>query len=113
MAIRPVDLQANILNAAQSAGVQRQAEVAAQTSQTLAGAAFAAKTEERSETVQETDRLLHNRVEERKEPGDRQQERGQRGKARVPGQPFAGIEEGVLDEGAAGVDGDHLIDFTA
>ncbi|HEY1729779.1 MAG TPA: hypothetical protein VGG22_15500 [Candidatus Baltobacteraceae bacterium] len=111
MAIRPVDLQANILNAATSAGVQRQAEVAAQNSQSLAGAAFAAKAEERSETVQETAEALRNRVEERKEPGN--QERGQRGKARVPGQPFAGIEEGVIDEGAAGVDGDHLIDFTA
>jgi hypothetical protein len=111
MAIRPVDLQANILQAAQNAGVQRQAEVAAQTSNTLASAAWAAKTEERSETVQEAERLEHNRVEERKEPGD--QEHGRRGKARTPGQPFAGIEEGVLDEGAVGVDGDHLIDFTA
>ena len=112
MAIRPVDLQANILQAAQNAGVQRQAEVAAQNSQNLAAAAFAAKTEERSETIQEAEKLAHNRVEERKEPGD-QQGRGQRGKARTPGQPFAAIEEGVLDEGTAGVDGDHLIDFTA
>jgi|SRR5579863_10003613 len=110
MAIRPVDLQANILQAAQSSGVQRQAEVAAQTSNTLAAAAFAAKTEERSETIQESAKLEHNRVEERKEPGD--QEHGRR-KARTPGQPFAGIEEGVIDEGAAGADGDHLIDFTA
>jgi hypothetical protein len=111
MAIRPVDLQANILQTAQNSGLQRQAEVGAQTAQTLAGAAFAAKTEERSETVQETERMLHNRVEERKEP-DNGQGRG-RGKARTPGQPFSAIEEGVLDEGAAGVDGDHLIDFTA
>src|SRR5579872_2397623 len=111
MAIRPVDLQANILQAAQTSGVQRQAEVAAQTSNTLAAAAFAAKTEERSETVQETQRLEHNRVEERKEPAD--QERGGRGKSRTPGQPFAGIEEGVLDEVVVCVDGDHLIDFTA
>jgi|GEM_PF-736618 hypothetical protein len=111
MAIRPVDLQANILNVANNAGVQRQAEVAAQNAQTLGAAAFAAKTEERSETIQETDRLLHNRVEERKEP-DNNQGRG-RGKARTPGQPFQAIEEGVIDEGAAGVDGDHLIDFTA
>ncbi|MGH7715324.1 MAG: hypothetical protein ACREML_04925 [Vulcanimicrobiaceae bacterium] len=110
MAIRPVDLQANILQAAQNSGVQRQAEVAAQTQQSVAAATFAAKTEERSETVQETDRMLHNRVEERKEPADQQ---GRRGRARTPGQPFQGIEEGVLDEGAAGVDGEHLIDFSA
>jgi hypothetical protein len=112
MAIRPVDLQANILNAAQTAGIQRQAEVAAQTAQNLSAQQFAAKTEERSETVQETQELQGNRVEERKEPAQ-QDPRGRRGKARTPGQPFQGIEEGVLDEGTAGVDGDHLIDFTA
>jgi len=111
MAIRPVDLQANILQSAQNASVQRQAETAAQTAQNLSAAQFAAKTEERSETVQETDQLLHNRVEERKEPGD--QDPGRRRKARTPGQPFAGIEEGVIDEGSAALDGDHLIDFSA
>lgn len=112
MAIRPVDLQATILQATQTAAVQRQAEVAAQNSQNLAGQQWAAKVEERSETVQETEHLRGSRVEDsvKKEP-DRQQPRGRRRQARTAGQPFESIEESVLTEGAASAD--HLIDFTA
>jgi len=110
MAIRPVDLQATILQSTQTASVQRQAEVASQTAASLNNAQFAAKVEERSETVQETERQRGNRVEEKKEP-DQQQARGRRQQARTPGQPFESIEENVLTEGAASAD--HLIDFTA
>ena len=111
MAIRPVDLQATILQSTQTASVQRQAEVASQTAASLNNAQFAAKVEERSETVQEAERQRGNRVEEKKEP-DQQQARGRRRQqARAPGQPFESIEENVLTEGAASAD--HLIDFTA
>lgn len=110
MAIRPVDLQATILQSTQTASVQRQAEVAAQNSQNAAAQQFASKVEERSETIQEAEHLRGNRVEEKKEP-DQQQARGRRRQARQPGQPFESIEESVLTEGAASPD--HIIDFTA
>ena len=111
MAIRPVDLQATILQSTQTAAVQRQAEVASQTAQGIAGQQFAAKVEERSETVQESDRARGNRVEEHGEP-DRQEPRHKR-KQRPQGQPFAGIEESLQGEMSAASDGDHIIDFTA
>ncbi len=109
MAIRPVDLQATILQTTQTASVQRQAEVAAQTSAAIVGQQFADKVEERSETVQEADHARGNRVEEKGEP-DHQRGQGKKRGARQPGQPFEGIEEGL---GAVAGDGDHLIDFTA
>ena len=108
MAIRPVDLQATILQTTQTASVQRQAEVAAQTSAALAGQQFASKVEERSETVQETDHGRGNRVEEKQSP-DQQEARGKKRQGRQPGQPFEGIEEDI----PIAADGDHLIDFTA
>jgi hypothetical protein len=110
MAIRPVDLQATILQATQTAQVQRQAEVASQTAQSIAGQQFAAKVEERSETVQESEELRGNRVEEKREPDRQDARRGRR--ARRAGEPFESIEESVRNEVAAS-DGDHLIDFTA
>ena len=61
MAIRPVDLQATILQSAQIAGQQRQAEVAPQTAQAVAAQQFADKIEERQETVHEADDLEGNR----------------------------------------------------
>lgn len=109
MAIRPVELQATILQATQTAGVQRQAEVASQNAATIAGNQFAAKVEERSETVQETEHLRGNRVEEKGEP-NRQGPRGRKRQPRQPGEPFEGIEDS-LDSVAP--EGDHLIDFTA
>ena len=112
MAIRPVDLEATILQSTQTASVQRQAEVAAQTGAAIAGQQFAAKVEERSETVQETDRTRGNRVEEHGEPGDRGEPRGKR-KARAQAQPFWEIEDSLRGEIAATSDEDHLIDFTA
>jgi hypothetical protein len=112
MAIRPVDLQATILQSTQTASVQRQAEVASQTAQAIAGQQFAAKVEERSETVQESERLRGNRVEEHGESGDRGESRGKR-KGRAPAQALGGIEESLRGELAAGPDEDHLIDFTA
>ncbi|MBV8600357.1 MAG: hypothetical protein JO359_02210 [Candidatus Eremiobacteraeota bacterium] len=110
MAIRPVDLQAAILQAPQTAAVQRQAEVAPQIAQTAAAAQFAAEVTERNEMVHETEHLRGNRVEERKEP-DNQQERGKKRRPHQPGEPFESIEESVL--GAVPTDGEHLIDFTA
>lgn len=109
MAIRPVELQATILQSAQTAGVQRQAEVAPQNAAAVTGQQFAAKVEERSETVQETDQLHGNRVEERG-PRDQPGSRGKKRQARQPGEPFEGIEGGL---GAVTADGDHLIDFMA
>ena len=112
MAIRPVDLQATILQSTQTASVQRQAEVASQTAQNLAGQQFAAKVEERSETVQETAEARGNKVEDvlKKEQGG-YEPGGRRRQARSQGQPFESIEESVVGEGAASPD--HLIDFTA
>lgn len=109
MAIRPVDMQATILQTTQTAGVQRQAEVAAQNSQTLVAQQFASKVEERSETVQEAEHLRGNRVEEKGEK-ERGEARGGKRQARQPGEPFEGIEESL---GPVAPDGDHLIDFTA
>ena len=109
MAIRPVDLQATIMQSTQTAPVQRQAEVASQTAQAIAGNQFAAKVEERSETVQETDHSRGNRVEEKGER-ERQEAHGKKRQPRQPGEPFEGIEEGLE---AVAADGDHLIDFTA
>ena len=109
MAIRPVDLQATILQTTQTAGVQRQAESGAQNAQAIVSQQFAAKVEERSETVQETDHSRGNRVEEKGER-ERQQPGGQKRQARQPGEPFGAIEEGL---GPVAPDGDHLIDFTA
>ncbi|MGH7659888.1 MAG: hypothetical protein ACRENA_03080 [Vulcanimicrobiaceae bacterium] len=108
MAIRPVDLQATILQTTQTASVQRQAEVAAPTAASINGQQFAAKVEERSETVQETDHGRGNRVEEKGSP-DQQEPRGKKRQGRQPGQPFEGIEEDL----PMAADGDHLIDFTA
>ena len=114
MAIRPIDLQATILQSTQTAQVQRQAEVGSQTASALAGQQFAAKVEERSETVHETDSLTGNKVEDvlHKEP-DQYEPGGKRRRqqTRAQGQPFESIEESVLSEGAASPD--HLIDFTA
>lgn len=114
MAIRPVDLQATILQSTQTAAVQRQAEVASQTGQSIAGQQFAAKVQERSETVQETDHLHGNKVEDvlKREP-DRQEARDGKRKPRSPGQPFEGIEESARGEIGAASGDDHLIDFTA
>jgi len=114
MAIRPVDLQATILQSTQTAAVQRQAEVASQTAQNLSAQQFAAKVEERSETVQETEHLRGNKVEDvlKKEQGEYEPgTKRRRQQTRAQGAPFESIEESVLSEGAASPD--HLIDFTA
>ncbi|MBV8074186.1 MAG: hypothetical protein JO140_02065 [Candidatus Eremiobacteraeota bacterium] len=111
MAIRPVDLQAAILQAPQTAAVQRAAEVAPQLAQAAAAQQFASELTHRTEMVHETENLRGNRVEEKKEP-DNQQGRG-KGKRREhqSGEPFEALGESVL--GAVPTDGEHLIDFTA
>ena len=112
MAIRPVDLQATILQSTQTAAVQRQAEVASQTASSLNAQQFAAKAEERSETVQESAKAQGNKVEDvLKKEQDQYSPGGRRKQARSQGQPFESIEESVVTEGAASPD--HLIDFTA
>jgi len=103
MAIQPVTLQAAIIQGTQMAPLQRQAEVAAQTSQTTLGQQFAAMVTERSETVQETVPARGNRVENDLEPhlswGDRKRSRTRK-------RPFASIEAQVAPGG------EHLIDVT-
>lgn len=103
MAIQPVTLQAAINQATQMAPLQRQAEVAAQTSQSTLGEQFAALVVVRSETVQQTLRASGNRVE-----NDLEQHLswGERRGSRSPKRPFASIEAQVAPGG------EHLIDVT-
>src|SRR5579872_6292072 len=104
-------MQGAIFQSAQTAPVQRQAETASEQAQNLAAQQFAAKVEERSETVQETESMLGNRVEESTKK-ESNAEGGRKGKRqRQPGDTTGALEESVL--GATPVDGDHLIDFTA
>lgn len=107
MAIQPVTLQAAINQGTQMAPLQRQAEVAAQTSQATLGQQFAEMVVERSETVQQTLPASGNRVENDLE---RHLSWGNRGRSRTK-RPFASIEASIENQVAPG--GEHLIDVTA
>jgi len=111
MAIRPTDLQLSVIAQIQSPPIAQRAEEAPRNAQVVAQAVFDAKTQERTETVAQTEHLTGNRI----EVGDRDQDRQQgepqgRRRRRQPGTPFAEpVAETTVDPGEP----PHLIDFTA
>ena len=109
MAIRPIDLQGVIANSAQTAPLARQGEEASRLAQTNAQAAHVAKLEERTETIDESQRGHGSKV---NAEGEREQGSPGKKRKRNPGEPF----DDVLQTGAVGLADDdepHFIDFSA
>jgi hypothetical protein len=108
MAIRPTDLQATIVQAAQNPPLAQRAEEAPRQAQAAAQAAFVNQTAQRNETIAQTGDAQGNKIGDR--PPDRDQQGGRRRKrGGQPGDPF----EEVVEDAAGMGEPSHLIDFTA
>jgi hypothetical protein len=106
VAIRPIDIQAAIFQASQTAPIIQRAEESARLSQAAAQTAFVNQTEVREERVGQTDKVLGNKI-------DPNAEHHQDAEYEPQERRHANAFEETVDEAAGLDEPQHLIDFTA
>lgn len=109
MAIRPTDLQTSYVLTAQQPPVAQHADEAPRSAQASAQAVFVAQTQERNETVAQTNHAENPRIEVERREREREQGQGRKRRRHQPGEPFEEPEVAAAPED----DRPHLIDFTA